>query len=85
MRTERLKREFRNPGAEYSMFPFWFLNDRLSREKLAAQLDDFQAKGIDGFVLHPRMGLPEDLEYFGEAYFSLVRFLLEEEIGRAHV
>lgn len=74
----RMKEEFQNPDAEFSMIPFWFLNDRLSREKLIQQLDDFLAKGIQGFVLHPRMGLPEDYEYLGEQYFEDVRFLVRQ-------
>ncbi len=69
---------FRNPGPEYSLIPFWFLNDRVDRAKLIRQLDDFQAKGIDGFVIHPRMGLPENYEYLGKEFLADVRFLVEE-------
>lgn len=73
-----LAEQFRVPGAEYSLMPFWFLNDRLDRGELLRQMDDFRQKGIDGFVLHPRMGLPDDYEYLGEPFMSDVRFLVTE-------
>ena len=60
---------------EYSPIPFWFLNDELTKEKLEAQMKDFKEKGVDGVVLHPRIGVPKDLEYLSEEYFDLSMWL----------
>lgn len=75
---DRLKKQFQNPSAEYSLMPFWFLNDRLDRAELLRQMRDFKSKGIDGFVIHPRMGLPDDLEYMGDEFLKTVQFIVSE-------
>jgi hypothetical protein len=78
-----LKRQFYDPSAEYSIFPFWFLNGNLNKEELARQLRDFKAKGVLGVVAHPRIGIPEDIEYLGPKFMELMRFIMEEatELG----
>lgn len=68
---------WRNPGAAYSPMPFWFWNDTLDKDKLVRQMDDFHRKGVDGFVIHPRMGMA-GVEYLSDEYFELVRFVCEE-------
>ena len=68
---------WRNPGASYSPLPFWFWNDTLDRDELVRQMDDFHRKGVDGFVIHPRMGMA-GVEYLSDEYFDLVRFVCEE-------
>ena len=60
---DRYKEEFLNPSSEFSPFPFWFWNDVLDKEEINRQMCAFKEKGIDGFVLHPRIGLPEELGY----------------------
>jgi len=72
-----LLREFRNPSPEFSPLPFWFLNDTLTREELLRQIDDFHAKGVDGFVLHPRMGLPKEPEYLSPAFMDLMEVCIK--------
>lgn len=62
---------------EYSPIPFWFLNDELTKEKLEAQMKDFKEKGVDGVVLHPRIGVPKDLEYLSEEYFDLIKHVVK--------
>jgi hypothetical protein len=52
--------------------PFWFWNDPLDEQELLRQIDDFQAHGVHGFVIHPRMGLPPSLGWMS---VELLRFM----------
>ena len=52
--------------------PFWFWNDTLDAGELVRQLDAFHRKGIDGVVLHPRLGM-SGVGYLSDEYFALVR------------
>ncbi len=70
--------EFQNPSAEFSPLPFWFLNDTLTIEELDRQIEDFHKKGVDGFVLHPRQGLPREPEYLSDGYMELIRFCVSK-------
>lgn len=75
---EALKKDFLNPPAEFSPIPFWFWNDELTREEIMRQLHDFHAKGVDGFVIHPRMGLSRSMPYLSDAYMDLVELTVAE-------
>lgn len=75
---EILKKKFINPPAEFSPFPFWFWNDELSAEEIIRQIRDFHAKEVDGFVIHPRMGLPCSMPYLSESYMELVELAVGE-------
>ena len=48
-------------GPEFSLCPFWFWNDDLSEQEIARQIEDFQAHGVHGFLIHPRAGLPRSI------------------------
>ena len=67
--------ELKNPDEEFSPVPFWFLNDRLEKAKLKRQMEDFCHKGVNGVVLHPRIGLPNDFEYLSDEYFDIMKFI----------
>ncbi len=71
------------PGPEFTPIPFWFLNGDLRRGEIRRQLQDFHAHGVDGVVLHPRMGLPRRIGYLSETFFSYIRAALEtcRELG----
>ena len=75
---DALKKQFLNPADEYTPIPFWFLNDTLDKETLKQQLYGFYEKGIRGFVLHPRKGLPITQKYLSETFLDYVEFLVEE-------
>jgi hypothetical protein len=75
---DTLKEKFLHPGAEYSPFPFWFWNDALDKGEILRQIRDFKDKGVDGFVLHPRIGIPREIPYLSEAFFELARTAVEE-------
>jgi hypothetical protein len=78
-----LNQQFNDPSTEYSVFPFWFLNGNLNKEEIARQLRDFKSKGVLGVVAHPRIGIPEGIEYLGPKFMDLMRFIMEEaaELG----
>lgn len=79
----RLLDEILNPSTEFTPIPFWFFNDEPDEERIAAQLADYVEKGVNGIVLHPRIGVPEHIPYLSEAYFKAVRFIVKtaDELG----
>ena len=79
----RLLEMLKEPGPEFTPIPFWFLNGDLTHREIRRQLADFHAHGVDGVVLHPRMGLPRRIRYLSETFFSYIRTALEtcRELG----
>lgn len=75
---ESMKRQFVDPPAEFTPMPFWFWNDELSREEIVRQIREFHAHEVDGFVLHPRMGLPRTMPYLSDAYFEMAEAAVAE-------
>ncbi|MBQ3178714.1 MAG: hypothetical protein IJB52_12915 [Clostridia bacterium] len=63
---------FDRPGNAFTALPFWFWNDTLDRDELLRQVDDFHKKGVNGFIIHPRMGMQVEGGYLGETYLDLV-------------
>ncbi len=66
-----------NPSEEFTPIPFWFFNDAPDEDRIRKQLEDYVEKGVHGFVLHPRIGIPEDVPYLSESYFKAVRFIVK--------
>ena len=66
-----------HPSREFTPIPFWFLNGDLSHEELRRQLYDFCEHGVYGVVLHPRIGLREDIGYLSETFFEYLRTAIE--------
>ncbi len=66
-----------NPDIEYSPMPFWFFNDEFSEEKVKTMLEDYVKKGVNGFVLHPRIGVPESMQYLSEEFFDAIKFIVK--------
>ncbi len=66
-----------NPDQEFSPIPFWFYNDAFDEKKVKEQLADYVEKGVNGFVLHPRIGLPQDMPYLSDRYFESVKFIVK--------
>ena len=73
-----LKQEFMNPPSEFSPIPFWFWNDSLSEIEITRQIEDFHEKGVMGFVIHPRKGLPEEIPYLSDKFLHYVRYAVKE-------
>ncbi len=59
---------------EFTPIPFWFWNDYLTEEEILRQMKEMKDKGVDGFVIHPRKGLPKEIEYLSGEYFYFVRY-----------
>ncbi|MGN0763849.1 MAG: hypothetical protein ACI4MK_10685 [Aristaeellaceae bacterium] len=78
MSMAQARQAFVQPGDEYTPIPFWFWNDELTEAELARQIHDFHDKGVAGFVIHPRKGLPRSISYMSEKYLGFVRFAVEE-------
>src|SRR5699024_6304955 len=48
------------------------------KETIREQIKDFYEKGVEGFVLHPRIGIPQDIEYLSDSFMEFVAFAVEE-------
>lgn len=77
MNRQDLLKELLHPGTAFSPVPFWFFNDVFDEKRVREQLEDYVEKGVNGFVLHPRIGVPEDMPYLSERYFDAVRFIVK--------
>ncbi len=65
------------PEREFSPMPFWFLNDDFKDEEIIRQLTDFNAHGVHGVVLHPRIGVPESIEYLSDKFMHFMKVAVE--------
>ena len=74
--------EWSQPPNEFGVAPFWFWNDDLDEAKLIAQLDDFLAHGVGGFVLHPRVGLPRTCGFMSDAMLSMMKRVVDAAAER---
>lgn len=77
-----LPKEFLDPPNEFSLMPFWFWNDTLKHEEISRQLDDFQKHHVNGFVIHPRIGLPWKTSWLSDSMIDAMRFAIEEATRR---
>lgn len=73
-----LKEKFLHPDDEFTPIPFWFWNGPLNEKEIKRQIHDFKEKGVMGFVIHPRIGMPEDVEYLSDKFMGLVKFAVSE-------
>jgi hypothetical protein len=62
----KLHNQLITPPREFSVMPFWFWNDQLREDEIVAQIADFEAHGVYGFVIHPRVGLPRDTGWMSD-------------------
>ncbi|MGC9395047.1 MAG: glycosyl hydrolase [Anaerolineae bacterium] len=73
-----MENAFLNPPREFSMAPFWFWNDALDEAEIVRQIADFEAHGVYGFVIHPRVGLPRDTGWMSDRMLYFMRVAVEE-------
>ncbi|MBQ8952759.1 MAG: hypothetical protein IJ048_01465, partial [Clostridia bacterium] len=73
-----LIRNLDHPPRTFSPIPFWFLNGDLTDDEIRRQLRDFDAHGVHGVVLHPRIGLREDIAYLSDTFFHYIVTAVEE-------
>jgi hypothetical protein len=67
-----------SPPREFSLFPFWFWNDELSEREILRQIADFDAHGVYGFVIHPRVGLPRTIGWMSDAMLGFMSIAVRE-------
>ena len=60
------------------MVPLWFWNDALTEDELIRQINDFQAHGVYGFMIHPRVGLPRDIGWMSERFLHFMHVAIYE-------
>lgn len=73
---------FRDPPREFSVMPFWFWNDDLRDDEIRRQIADFEAHGVYGFVIHPRIGLPEDIGWLSPRMIHAMHVAMDEAVRR---
>lgn len=73
----------KNPSKEFTPVPFWFFNDEPDEEKIEGQLTDYVEKNVYGIIIHPRIGIPEKIQYLSDSYFNTVKFIVRtaERLG----
>ena len=80
--SQDIPKEFINPPLEFSVMPFWFWNDTLKDEEIIRQIVDFEAHGVYGFVIHPRIGLPSDMEWLSPQMIHAMDVAISEAARR---
>ncbi len=75
--AKALINEILNPENEFTPIPFWFLNDYFEEAELKRQLMDFCDKGVYGVVLHPRIGVPDEIGYLSDEFFDVISYIVE--------
>ncbi len=73
---------FADPPREFSVMPFWFWNDTLKEAEIIRQIADFEAHGVYGFVIHPRIGLPESIGWLSPRMLHFMHVAIEEAARR---
>lgn len=76
------RRDFSDPPREFSVMPFWFWNDSLRDEEIIRQIDDFERHGVYGFVIHPRIGLPDNIKWLSTEMIHAMRTAISEARDR---
>lgn len=76
--SQKVPQAFIDPPREFSVMPFWFWNDTLKDEEIILQIADMESHGVYGFVIHPRIGLPEDVKWLGDKMIHAMRVAIEE-------
>jgi hypothetical protein len=79
---QEIPKEFFNPPHEFSVMPFWFWNDTLKDEEIVRQIADFEAHGVYGFVIHPRIGLPENVKWLSPEMIHSMNVAIREAASR---
>ena len=77
MSLEQLRKQFLEPADEFTPIPFWFWNAHLTEAEIVRQIHDFKAKGVNGFVIHPRIGIPKEIEYLSDQFMGLAACAVE--------
>jgi len=80
--SQEIPKEFITPPREFSVMPFWFWNDTLKDTEIIRQIADFEAHGVYGFVIHPRIGLPENVKWLSPEMIHSMNVAISEAAKR---
>ncbi|HLP74018.1 MAG TPA: glycosyl hydrolase [Bacteroidales bacterium] len=80
--SQKIPKDFFNPPREFSVMPFWFWNDTLKDAEIIKQIGDMEAHGVYGFVIHPRIGLPENVKWLGPEMIHAMDVAISEAARR---
>lgn len=80
--SQNIPKEFLNPPREFSVMPFWFWNDTLKDEEIVRQISGFEAHGVYGFVIHPRIGLPDNVKWLSPEMIHAMNVAISEAARR---
>jgi hypothetical protein len=81
-KSQDVSKDFINPPREFSVMPFWFWNDTLKDNEIVKQIADFEAHGVYGFVIHPRIGLPENVKWLSAEMIHAMEIAISEASRR---
>ena len=76
--NDNVLKNFLEPSAEFSPMPFWFWNDSFDEGEIIRQIHEMNDKGVNGFVIHPRIGIPREIPYMSDAFLRYVCCAVEE-------
>lgn len=62
---------FAAPTSEYRGAPFWAWNDKLDKQQLIYQIEQFKKMGLGGFHMHVRCGL--ETPYLSPEFMDLIK------------
>jgi hypothetical protein len=80
--AQGVSKDFIDPPHEFSIMPFWFWNDTLKDEEIVRQITDFEAHGVYGFVIHPRIGLPDNIKWLSPKMIHSMNVAIAEASRR---
>ncbi len=80
--SQGVSKEFINPPREFSVMPFWFWNDTLKDEEIVRQIADFESHGVYGFIIHPRIGLPDNVKWMSVEMIHAMEVAIVEASSR---
>lgn len=66
---------FSNPQSILRPAPFWAINDRITPQETARQIEDMISVGLSGGFFHSRAGMITD--YLGEEWFDAMKAALD--------
>lgn len=76
MSFEKMFSAFIDPPADFRPAPLWVWHDKLKKEHLTRDLEDFKTNGFGGVFMHPRYGLIT--EYLSDEWFDMVEHSVAE-------
>lgn len=82
LEAQDIRKEFIDPPGEFSVMPFWFWNDTLKDEEIVRQIADFEVHGVYGFVIHPRIGLPDNIKWLSPEMIHAMNVAISEASRR---